>query len=316
MAPSAKRENKGLADIAGGRPLVLLTATEMEAEPLLSAMWDQHRFEVATKRVYLGKLDVGVPSYQRTGQHHDQPSDQAAIPAILAIGGCDKTNTAHILTCLLQAMQPVPRLVLQVGIAGAFPGAEDKTIGTYAFRGPGIGDIIVATQEAYADTGSSGPEGWLSATELGLSIANVDGAETGGVFTLDRDLVDSTKGAIENAEWPGAPPGVHAGPCVTSSRVTGLRSEADALRLRWAALAESMEGAAGAHICALYGIPFLEIRGISNLVGDRDRTAWRVDRAVAVAGKAALAAVAALAGRLGEIEVDEGKQRPGDGHRV
>ena len=50
-----------------------------------------------------------------------------------------------------------------------------------------------------------------------------------------------------------------------------------------------MEGAAAAHICALYEVPFLEIRGISNLVADRDRGSWQVDRAVAVAGRAALA---------------------------
>jgi len=36
-----------------------------------------------------------------------------------------------------------------------------------------------------------------------------------------------------------------------------------------------MEGAAAAHICALYKVPFMEIRGISNLVTDRDRGSWQ-----------------------------------------
>lgn len=35
-----------------------------------------------------------------------------------------------------------------------------------------------------------------------------------------------------------------------------------------------MEGAAAAQICALYGVPFLEIRGISNRVEDRDLRNW------------------------------------------
>ncbi len=61
---------------------------------------------------------------------------------------------------------------------------------------------------------------------------------------------------------------------------------------RWGALSESMEGAAAAHICALYAVPFLEIRGISNLVTDRDRGSWQVERAVAIAGRAALAVAA------------------------
>jgi futalosine hydrolase len=55
-----------------------------------------------------------------------------------------------------------------------------------------------------------------------------------------------------------------------------------------------MEGAAAAHICALYKVPFLEIRGISNLVTDRDRGSWQVERAVSVAGRAALAVLESL----------------------
>jgi nucleoside phosphorylase len=83
---------------------------------------------------------------------------------------------------------------------------------------------------------------------------------------------------------------------VTTSRATGLHADAETVFRRWGALAESMEGAAVAHVCALHRIAFLEIRGISNLVGDRDREAWQVQRAVAGAGRAALAVVAALPG--------------------
>jgi futalosine hydrolase len=39
---------------------------------------------------------------------------------------------------------------------------------------------------------------------------------------------------------------------------------------------ESMEGAVVAHVSTLYGIPMVEIRGISNVVEDRDKTKWNV----------------------------------------
>ena len=65
---------------------------------------------------------------------------------------------------------------------------------------------------------------------------------------------------------------------------------------RWGALAESMEGAAAAHICSIYRAPFLEVRGISNTITDRDRASWEVERAIAVAGRAALAICATLGG--------------------
>ena len=84
---------------------------------------------------------------------------------------------------------------------------------------------------------------------------------------------------------------VRAGPFLTLSQVTGVRALGDALHRRSGALCESMEGAAAAHVCALYGLPFLEVRGISNLVEDRDRERWRI----AEAAGAARLAVAALA---------------------
>jgi futalosine hydrolase len=56
-----------------------------------------------------------------------------------------------------------------------------------------------------------------------------------------------------------------------------------------------MEGAAAAHVCALHDIPFLEVRGVSNLVEDRNRGAWQV----AGAADAAQAAALRLARELG-----------------
>jgi futalosine hydrolase len=49
-----------------------------------------------------------------------------------------------------------------------------------------------------------------------------------------------------------------------------------------------MEGAAAAHVCALHDIPFLEVRGISNLVEDRDRSKWRITEAAEAAQTVAL----------------------------
>jgi len=37
-----------------------------------------------------------------------------------------------------------------------------------------------------------------------------------------------------------------------------------------------MEGAAVAHICSMYGIPVIEIRGISNIIEDRDMKKWNI----------------------------------------
>ncbi len=260
--------------------LVLLTATEGEAEPLLAALRAPAPLVVATKKLFVGLLEFDDGSTGGSARAR-------SVQTTLAISGCDKANAAHVLTCILQAS--TPRLVLQMGMAGAFP---REGYGT----GARVGDVVVATHEIYSDTGSSSPKGWLSAAELGLPLARVDGAELGGCFPLDAGLVRGAIAAIEAEAWPEPRPRVVSGPCVTASRVTGLLAEGEAVVRRWGAVAESMEGAAAAHICALYAVPFLEVRGISNMVTDRDRGSWQVDRAVAVAARAALAVVAALDG--------------------
>jgi futalosine hydrolase len=268
---------------------VVLVATDVEAALLAPALRDSGEFLVAGKRVMVGEL---APLTAEQGR------SVGGRRMALAISGMDKVNSAHLLTCLLQAMKPRPRLVLQTGIAGALPAVG-------SFSAAAVGDVVLATHEAYSDTGSSSPLGWVSAKELGWPLAEVGGVETGGVFAFDGRLVaaalkivasaaaredDTAFAAMRREQHPR----VFAGPCITASQVTGVEEEARVLADRWQALAESMEGAAAAHVCALYDVPFLEIRGISNEVGDRDRGRWRVRRAVAAASWAARAVVEQL----------------------
>jgi len=44
---------------------------------------------------------------------------------------------------------------------------------------------------------------------------------------------------------------------------------------------ESMEGAAAAQVADRLGLPFAEVRGVSNLVGERDKRAWDLRSAIA-----------------------------------
>jgi len=258
--------------------VVLLVATDIEAALLAPALRDAGEFLVAGKRMLVGEM---------APLRGDAAATDVGYRVALAVSGLDKVNAAHLLTCILQAMKPPPRLVLQTGIAGALPSVGE-------FAPAAIGDVVLATQEAYSDTGTSTPHGWRSARELGWPVALFDGEETGGVFALDGPLVTAAMEAVAAAAArededafaairPEQHPRVFAGPCITASQVTGVNSEAEELAERWEALAESMEGAAAAHVCALYRVPFLEVRGISNLVGDRDRAHWQVRRAVAAA---------------------------------
>ena len=77
-------------------------------------------------------------------------------------------------------------------------------------------------------------------------------------------------------------------PFVTVSSCTGTDGAARDIEKRTAGAVESMEGAAVAHVAHLHGVPVGEVRGISNIVTNRDTTTWRLREAAAAAQEAVL----------------------------
>ena len=61
---------------------------------------------------------------------------------------------------------------------------------------------------------------------------------------------------------------------------SGVQAAGDTLAARFGGICENMEGAAAAHVAEANGIPFVEIRGISNRVVDRDLSQWNLPLAI------------------------------------
>jgi futalosine hydrolase len=190
--------------------------------------------------------------------------------ARLVLTGMGAANTAHALTRALLTEADRPRLVVQTGIAGAFVPA-----------GLAVGSVVMATEEVYGDVGVITPDGWLSAEDIGIPLMVTDRGALFNHIPLDADLVARAAAVCESLV-------ARTGRFLTLAQVTGVRTLGDALYDRFGALCESMEGAAAAHVCALYDVPFLEVRGISNLVEDRDRAKWRIQEAAEAAQRAVL----------------------------
>jgi futalosine hydrolase len=189
-----------------------------------------------------------------------------SLPSALVIAGIGAVNTAHALTRHL-VTQPKPSLVIQTGIAGA-----------YVPAGIPVGAVVLASEEVYADVGVITTDGWRSAEEIGIPLVEATATSPARFnnFQLDAHLVARAAAVC-------GPLVARTGRFLTLSQVTGVRALGDALHARFDALCESMEGAAAAHVCALHGVPFLEVRGISNLVEDRDRSKWRIREAAGAA---------------------------------
>jgi futalosine hydrolase len=135
-------------------------------------------------------------------------------------------------------------------------------IGAAYGRRAAVGDLVLADRVVHADLGADSPEGFLPIDALGLGAATT---------WLDEALV-----ARVAARTP-----VAAGPIVTVSTVTGTAERAKELVAAYDPAAEGMEGAGVLAAARAHGLPFLELRGISNLVGRRDRSAWDLPAALA-----------------------------------
>jgi len=100
-------------------------------------------------------------------------------------------------------------------------------------------------------------------------------------FAMDKKL---SQFAIKASKDIGLK--VHSGNFITVSQCSGTLKTGEIIRKRFNGICENMEGAAVAHICAKYAIPMIEIRGISNIIEDRDLKKWNIPLAVSNCCKA------------------------------
>lgn len=168
-------------------------------------------------------------------------------------------------TAALLALDGPYDAVVAAGVAGGFTGHAEP------------GSVVVADRVVLADLGADSPEGFLPLDELGLGQVAVDLPAEHVRWAVDRVSAGSVAGPV-------------VGTVVTVSTVTGTDERATALAARLDAAAEAMEG--GGVLCATrpHEVPFVELRTISNAVGRRDRSRWRLPEALS----ALSAAVAAL----------------------
>ncbi|MBX8466745.1 futalosine hydrolase [Deinococcus sp. RIT780] len=173
-------------------------------------------------------------------------------------------------------------LAISAGIGGAYPAS-----------GLAPGDLAVSSRIIQADLGAWDDGQFLDFTALGLSVlpGPLESPET----HADPDVQAGHFPAWEKAAQVAARAGAQLGPLLTLGSVTGDHAAARHLQARHpGALTEGMEGAGVAHAALLAGVPSLEVRGVSNPVGPRDRAAWRIPQALAATRRGVEAALLTL----------------------
>lgn len=187
------------------------------------------------------------------------------VRVVVCVAGAGKINAAAATAVMIERYQP--QLVINTGCAGAYPDS-----------GLSIGNLVVASEEVLADEGVMVADGWQD-----LELMKLPSVDQGGerCYNLIPLSPAASEKAMQLAEFYGI--FIMRGRFATVSTCSGTSRSGAELSRRWNALVETMEGAAVAQVCCRCGVDCLEIRGISNMVTERDLSGWDIPQAVEAA---------------------------------
>ncbi len=144
-------------------------------------------------------------------------------------------------------------LVLQTGIAGAF---------TNEFR---LGETVLVKQDTFGDIGFEENSTFTPIFETELFNKNEFPFKDGWLQNNNKILQQSQLELVK---------------AITVNKVTDNTILKKQLITLFNPEIETMEGAALHYVCLQQNIPFLQIRSLSNYVGERDKTKWKMDLAI------------------------------------
>jgi len=144
-------------------------------------------------------------------------------------------------------------LVIQAGVAGSF------------LKEPAIGETVLVQQDTFGDLGTEKEEEFCSIFEANLADRN-EFPFTDGWLVNKNDWLNSSSLKKVTA--------------VTVNKVSDDKLLKRQIECAFHPQIETMEGAALHYVCLQENIPFLQIRTISNCVGERDKKKWKLEDAI------------------------------------
>jgi len=227
--------------------IALMAALPNEGEILLSRLRDCRTTTLGDLKIFRGSL--------------------ADTETLVTFSGLGKINAAAAAAAVLTGF-PVSRLWMW-GSGGA-----------YHLGGVDLDDVAMASEEILADEGVATITGSKPLDAIGIPLVQTS---AGPIFNrIPVDYAELERAQLLFSKWQSvsSAPRVHTGPFITVSGVSGSAARAHLLVKRYAGLCENMEGGAVAQVCLKYQVPFLEIRGLSNWAGDRNKKRWQLDKAL------------------------------------
>lgn len=150
--------------------------------------------------------------------------------------------------------QQKPELIIQAGIAGAF------------YKERRLGEVVVVIKECVGDMGVKENESWNDLFDFGFLQPNKMPYENR--FLPNADIEEYNVRKLELSRG------------VTVNQITTDKEMINTLKTLYFGDVESMEGASLHYVCRLHKVPFIQVRGLSNYVGERDKKNWKIIEAI------------------------------------
>lgn len=177
----------------------------------------------------------------------------AGVPIDLIVSGIGLVNAAATISALC-VLDP-PGVVINYGCSGAH--RDDL----------GPGDVIIGDRVVHFSAEIIRPDG--SRDYMGFDYVAAGERVQVDAIPTPPDLVALAERAASEVSlppWPGydTPPRVHTGTVASADIWTQHGETIQTLHGRHGSLCEEMEAAAIAQVAAIYGIPFLPVKDVSN----------------------------------------------------
>lgn len=169
----------------------------------------------------------------------------------IVVTGIGIACTAYTITKAVALNRPA--LLVQAGVAGSLD------------EGLSLASVVAVSSDCIGDIGVRQDGKFQSLFDLQLPGVNVS-PWVSGSLPNHTPLVQNT--------------GLHAVKGVTVNEITTSAERIDYYRHKLGASLESMEGAAMHYVALQEKLPFLQLRSISNFIGERDKTKWQLRPAI------------------------------------
>jgi len=182
--------------------------------------------------------------------NHDRRIGKNRFDVLIA--GIGSMSTTYWLTKAIEKKRP--QMMIQAGIGGSFS--------------PGFppGSLVLVNEEVTGDLGVEENNEFKDVFDMGLP--QITDPYTG------KSLVNTHVDLLQQFMLPQVK-------AVTISEISTRPERIKQLQQKYQPVVESMEGAAFHYVALVEKIPYIQLRAVSNFVGERDKTNWKMKEAIA-----------------------------------